>query len=290
MFDSLWQVLPRDEAGEGPAVVLLHAGIADRTMWSEHLEPLAEAGFRALALDLSGFGEASPLSDEQAPWLDVLATMDALGLHEAVLVGNSFGGAVALRVALVAPDRVSGLALISAPAPGISPGPELRAALEAEREALGRGDLDEAVAAVVEAWTLPDAPTELLERIATMQRRAYEHQAEGSTGAWLSAEGSEAEEPGEAGSGGSEAEAGDATGPADPLGEDPQLLGSVRVRTLVTVGEHDRPEFLRAAGVLTQHLPDARLQVIAGAGHLAPLEAPEAFREILLAFLREGQD
>jgi pimeloyl-ACP methyl ester carboxylesterase len=68
-----------DHAGAGPAVVFLHAGVADRTMWAELLEPLAEARFRAIAMDLPGFGEAPPAVLEDAPWLDVLETMDALG-------------------------------------------------------------------------------------------------------------------------------------------------------------------------------------------------------------------
>lgn len=50
--------LPHDDVGAGPALVLLHAGVADRRIWSEHLQPLAGAGFRALALDLPGFGDA----------------------------------------------------------------------------------------------------------------------------------------------------------------------------------------------------------------------------------------
>ena len=45
-------MLPFDEIGSGPVIVLLHAGIADRTMWREHLAPLADAGYRALALDM----------------------------------------------------------------------------------------------------------------------------------------------------------------------------------------------------------------------------------------------
>src|SRR3954468_21623634 len=56
-------------------------------MWSEHLDPLARAGHRAIALDLPGFGDA-PLPVEQAPWRDVLATLDALGVGEAALVGT----------------------------------------------------------------------------------------------------------------------------------------------------------------------------------------------------------
>src|SRR5206468_12752513 len=87
-------MLPHDEAGSGPAVVLLHAGVADRTMWSEHLERLADAGYRAVAVDLPGLGAARVTPGEQAPWADVLRTMDELSIERAALVGNSFGGAV----------------------------------------------------------------------------------------------------------------------------------------------------------------------------------------------------
>src|SRR5438105_809089 len=108
-------MLPLDDVGSGRALVLLHAGVADRSMWSEHLAPLAEAGFRVLALDLPGFGEAPASSVEDAPWKDVLETLDAVGLPRAAVVGNSFGGAVALRVAALAPEIVDGLVLVSTP-------------------------------------------------------------------------------------------------------------------------------------------------------------------------------
>lgn len=260
MFESVWQILPYDEAGSGPPIVLLHAGIADRTMWREHLQPLAQAGYRAVAMDLSGFGEAAVAAGEQAPWIDVLATMDTLGIHEALLVGNSFGGAVALRTAVVAPERVSALALISAPAPGIDASPELEAAWDAEERALERGDVDAAVATVVETWTLPDAPQMLRDRVADMQRRSYEQQAD----------------------------ADDVTQAVDPLEEDPDALARLEMPTLVAAGEHDKPDFTEGAQALAARLPNARLELIAGAGHLAPLETPEAFRELLLAFLGEA--
>src|ERR1700755_1340973 len=51
-------MLPLDEAGTGSPLVLLHAGIADRSMWSAHLDPLAAAGYRVIAPDLPGFGES----------------------------------------------------------------------------------------------------------------------------------------------------------------------------------------------------------------------------------------
>src|SRR5689334_13697710 len=114
-------MLPYDEAGEGPAVVLLHAGVADRRMWRDQLEPIAAAGYHVIAPDLPGFGDAPVPPGEQAPGMDVLATIDAAGIDRAALVGCSFGGAVALRVAAVAPERVWALALISAPPPDLEP-------------------------------------------------------------------------------------------------------------------------------------------------------------------------
>jgi 3-oxoadipate enol-lactonase len=104
-------VLPHDELGSGPALVLLHAGVADRSMWADHLRPLADAGYRAVAPELPGFGEVPLPEGKYAPWADVLRTMDELAIERAALVGNSFGADVALRVALVAPDRVSALVL-----------------------------------------------------------------------------------------------------------------------------------------------------------------------------------
>ncbi len=250
-------VLAHEELGSGPPLVLLHAGVADRTMWADHLEPLANAGARVVALDLPGFGQSPAAIGVQCEWTDVLETMDQLAIDRATLVGNSFGGAVALRVALVAPERVSALALVSAPAPGLEPSPELEAVWEAEEEALGRGDTEAAVRAIVDAWTLPDAPQDLRDRVAEMQRRAFALQ-----------------------------DGAEATAAPDPLDEDPDAVGRIDIPALVAVGERDKPDFLEGALALTRALPQARHVVIAGAGHLAPLETPDAFRELLLDFLR----
>jgi pimeloyl-ACP methyl ester carboxylesterase len=240
--------LPCDDVGAGPAIVLLHAGVADRTMWAEHLQPLADEGRRVVAMDLPGFGEA-PEPPLLAPWDDVLETMDALGVERATLAGNSFGANVALRVAAVAPERVAGLVLVSASGRQQDPSPRLQAAWDAEEAALERDDVEAAVAAVVDAWTLPDAPAALRDRVAAMQRRAFETQLA-------------AGEPEEA---------------PDPL--EGRRLEPLPV--VIAVGEHDMPDFHAAADEWAAELPDARRVTIAGAGHLAPLEQPEAFRELL---------
>ena len=255
-------MLPLDEKGSGEAVMLLHAGVADRTMWSDHLDWLAAAGFRAIAVDLPGFGEAPIEPGPQAPWEDVLRTLSELGVSQAVLVGNSFGGAVALRAAAVAPAAASKLALISSPPLDLDPSPALAAAWQAEEGALQRGDIDGAVAAVVNAWLLPTAPPDLRERVARMQRRAFELQRAAP----------EAEEA------------------PDPLASHPEVLSELRVPALAAAGEHDLPDFKQAAEQLAERLPNARSTEILNAGHLAPLEAPVEFRELLLGFLRPAAE
>jgi pimeloyl-ACP methyl ester carboxylesterase len=237
----------------GMPVVLLHAGVVDRRMWGEHLPAIAGAGHRVIAMDLPGFGEAA-VGQEQAPWTDVLETMDALDVDIAALVGNSLGGAVALRVAVISPGRVTALALLSAPPVAqLEPSPELQAAWDREESALERGDIDAAVDAVVEAWTLPDAPSALRDRVATMQRRAFELQA---------AAGAPSEVP-------------------DPIDEPAIALARLAIPALVAVGEFDMSDFHAAAESLTQLLPSVRLTVIAeqppcaaGAARRVPGAAP----------------
>ena len=252
-------VLPHDDVGAGPAVVLLHAGIADRTMWAEHLRPIAEAGYRVVAMDLPGFGDAPP-SPDWAEWSDVVQTMDELSIERAALVGNSFGGNVALRVAALIPERITALVLVSARPPGAEPSTELQAAWDAEESALERGDVDSAIEAVLAAWLRADAAPALRERVAAMQRRAFETQ--------LAADDPETE-------------------PEDPVDADPDSLERLDIPALVTAGEFDMPDFLLGAEELTRRLRHARHVVIAGAGHIAPLEQPETFRELLVGFLRE---
>jgi pimeloyl-ACP methyl ester carboxylesterase len=245
--------LPHDQIGDGPAVILLHAGVADRAMWADQLEPISRAGYRVVAPDMPGFGEAPPVAGP--PFMEVLATMDALGLERATLVGNSFGGFIAVCAALTAPARIDGLMLVSAPPPQLAPSPALAAAWAAEAAALERGDIDGALASVVVAWTLPDAPATLRRYITASQRRTLTR-------------------------GDAEVEW------DDPLEGDPEVLRTLRIPTLALAGEHEFPDFVDGARWYAETLPDATHAVILGAGHLAPLETPDAFRRLLLDFLR----
>ena len=108
-------------AGNGPLVLGLH-GWSQRNgwhTWEPLMAPLAGAGFRVVSVDLPGWGQTPPpasgkLTTEGAIAL-VSALVDALEAERATLMGKSWGGGVALQVALAEPARVEKL-ILTAPA------------------------------------------------------------------------------------------------------------------------------------------------------------------------------
>src|ERR1700733_15349177 len=106
------------EAGSGSPVVLIHGsgpGVTAYANWRLVLPVLAER-FRVLAPDMAGFGfsERPEKADYGVDlWVEQLVGfLDALGIERASVVGNSFGGAIALRLAAHHPDRVGKLVLM----------------------------------------------------------------------------------------------------------------------------------------------------------------------------------
>ncbi len=105
-------------APNAPALVLLHGYCSSSYTWKDVAEPLATAGYRVIAPDLKGFGFSEKPADRRYHVQDhaqlVIGLLDRLGIEAPTLVGNSFGGAVALSCALMWSTRVSALVLIDA--------------------------------------------------------------------------------------------------------------------------------------------------------------------------------
>ena len=108
------------DAGDenGPALILIHGFISSTLIWRDVFLPLADAGFRVIAIDLPGYGysdkpaDARYTIDSQAH--AVVSLMDQLGLDTATIVGASYGGAIAATIALDYPERVEKLVLVGA--------------------------------------------------------------------------------------------------------------------------------------------------------------------------------
>jgi len=106
------------EAGQGDAVIPVHGsgpGVTAYSNWRLVIPALAEY-FRVLAPDMVGFGyteRPEGIRYGVQTWADqVIGLMDTLGVPRAHLIGNSFGGAIGLRIATQHPDRVGKLVLM----------------------------------------------------------------------------------------------------------------------------------------------------------------------------------
>lgn len=246
-----------DVTGSGPAVCLLHSGVTDSRAWDGQVTRLAPS-YTVVRYDIRGFG-GSPLRSGPLSHLDDLRELlDELGVEAATLVGNSFGGRIALEFALEHPARVTKLVLVAAALRDYGWSDEMRNFAEAEEEAMDRGDVDAAVELNLEMWALPH----VREQVRPMTRTALEVQQ----AAYESDSPPESEPP------------------LDP----PALsrLGELRGQTLVVVGDRDIGDFQDLAELFAREIPDARLEVVEGAGHLPSLERADDFDRLLLEFLR----
>lgn len=252
--------LAYDLTGDGPPVVLLHAGIVDRRMWDSVVPLLADA-YRMLRYDARGFGESSrPPDGEFARWEDLFAVMDAAGVEHAHLVGVSQGAETALDAALVGPTRVDHLVLVGAGMRGWNFREELNERWQAEVAAWERGDLDGCAEESIRTWF--DGPSRSSDDVdATARRQAWEMQRLA-----IDLENDDA----------------NAHGPQPPSAE---RLAEVAAPTLVAVGELDQPDMVAIAQKLAAEIPGARHEVLPGVAHLPPMERPAEFASLVRGFL-----
>ncbi len=246
-------------AGEGPTLVLGHSFLCSGAMWEPQLGPLS-AENRVVNVDSRGHGASGRIA---APFTlydlveDVLAVLDHLGVERAVWAGLSIGGMVALRAALGAPARVSGLIL--ADTDGGSEGPWNRLK-HASLAWLVRGlgirpvlpQLARLMFGATTRRTRPDLVRQWVDRFARADVR--------SALLTLAA----------------------LDGRDDLLPE----LPSIRVPALVLVGAEDRSLPRERSRRIARALPQARFVEVPRAGHLSSLEQPAAVTAAMLEFLR----
>jgi pimeloyl-ACP methyl ester carboxylesterase len=246
-----------ERVGEGPLLVCVHGAAEDGRVWRPQLAALADE-FTVVAWDEPGAGRSSdvPAGFGLADYANCLAGLiEALALGPAHIAGLSWGGAVVQELYRHHPELVATLILVDTYAgwKGSLPEEEVRARVAGARRML---------AAPAEAFdpTLPglfagDPPAEsraLLEEIAAAVRPE-------SLRAQLSVM--------------AEADLRD-------------LLDRIAVPTLLIWGELDARSPLRVARQFEQAIPDAKLVVIPGAGHVSHLERPEQFNEAVRKFCR----
>lgn len=246
-------------AGEGAALVLVHAGIADRRMWEGQFQALAQH-YRVIRYDRRGFGKTAMVAGVYSHHQDLADLLGFLGLERVLLLGCSQGGKTILDFALEHPERAEALVLVASALGGFTfagQAPRQGPALEA---AEAQGDLARVNELELQIWV--DGPQRTPEQVAPKVRALVREMNLIALSA-----------------------------PSD-LGDEQPLepaavhrLGEIRAPTLVVVGELDTPRTLAAAERLAAQIAGARQVTMPGTAHLPNLEKPELFNRQVLAFL-----
>jgi pimeloyl-ACP methyl ester carboxylesterase len=244
-------------AGEGPPLVLAHGAAVDSRMWRPQLVALADE-FSVVAWDEPGAGRSSdvPAGFALADYANCLAALvRALDLGPAHLAGLSWGGTVAQELYRQHPELVATLVLVDTYAgwKGSLPAEEVRARVEGVRQMVAAADhlFDPTLPGLFAC----DPPPEL---VRLMEAMAADVRPESmSTALEVMAE-------------------------ADLR----DLLPRIAVPTLLVWGELDARSPLSVARQFEDAIPDAKLVVIPGAGHVSNLEAPELFNDVVRGFCR----
>ncbi|MGH3207190.1 MAG: alpha/beta fold hydrolase [Trebonia sp.] len=275
---ALPAVAPPADPSDPPAMpgvhelVLLHGQPGSPADWQAVIERLPPQ-LRALAGDRAGYGTSDlPAGGFTANAQAVLDDLDARGVPNAVLVGHSWGGGVALRAASLAPDRVRAVVLLAGvgpdcatgldwllAAPGIGALSSLlafrwtpwiaRARLAWLRRRYGR-PLYPGESASLQVWGQPDGPRWPLWRTFLIEQRALLRE----------------------------------------LGELEAAAESIRVPVLLIADPADHVVPVKTSHRLAEMLPDSRLLLLAGVGHHLPRRAPRAVADAITAFLAAIDD
>ncbi|MGD1207357.1 alpha/beta fold hydrolase [Mycobacterium seoulense] len=259
------------ETGTGPAVVLLHGGgpgASGLSNYARNIEPLAE-NFRVVVPDMPGYGRSGKGVDRRDPFGyladHIRGMLDELGIDSAHLVGNSYGGSCALRLALDTPYRVNKLVLMGPGGVGTS-----------------RGLPSEGLRSLL-AYYGGDGPS--LEKLRTFIRSYLVYDGDAVPDSLIESRYQASIDPEVI---------------ADPPLQRPsglrtlwrmdftrdRRLGSLSTPTLVIWGRDDKVNKPGGAEMLAERMPNADVLLAANTGHWVQWERAELFNAVTTAFLK----
>ena len=253
------------EAGSGPPVLLLHGsgpGVSAWANWRLTIPALAR-NYRVIAPDLVGFGCTERPGDIRyslQTWSNhVWSFLDALGIKQTSVVGNSLGGRIALDMAAQRPDRLHRMVLMGAPGIGMTFTDGLKALREYQPSEQNMRQLLLSYFAVDPAIITDDLVRTRYE--ASVAPGAFETYRD----MFFS--------PRHAGS---------------ELGITEQQVKSVTTRTLLVHGHQDKVVPVQVAWNMLRLLPDAELAVFDRCGHWTQIERADDFNDLVANFLGQA--
>lgn len=253
-----------EEAGEGPALVLLHAGVAVLRQWDPHVPAFAEQ-YRVIRYDTRGWGRSESEHVEFSNHGDLEQALDHLGVEKTHLLGTSRSGSIALNFTVTHPERVTSLIAVAGGGVGepdlapedVAVGEALEKATEEALEAK-----DWARLADLETAFWGDGPGQPVGRLeASIRDQMHD---------WILTTYAAEKEEG-------------IPQRLDPPADD--RLDQLTMPLLVVIGDLDEAYTNAASRNLAAAVPSARFEVFEGAAHMLNLEQPERFTRLVLEFL-----
>lgn len=240
----------------GPTVVCTHGVTLDHGTYAAQVPALREAGHRVITWDLRGHGLSRPRGDDfniRVSADDLHALLNALGIETAVLVGQSFGGAVIQAYQRLYPRRVIGLMLVGTPELGDRPPWHQRLSMPT-RPLILRLWPERHLRSVIPGFMSkrPEVQAYVAQATRALSRADFVAVTEAALESFFGYE--------------------RGSGPLPP--------------TLVTHGDGETAWLARMMQAWASRSPQVTCEAIAGAGHLANQDNPQAFNQALLRFLQ----
>jgi pimeloyl-ACP methyl ester carboxylesterase len=248
-----------DDNGSGPALLLIHGFPLNRRMWRPQIAALAAAGYRVITPDLRGFGESDSTINHHTMDLfadDLVCLLDHLGIEHAVVGGMSMGGYVLLNLLERYRERVTAACfIVTRSGADDEAGKERRLILA--RDAMGNGP--RVVADFFANLLFAEGTALVMPKLA---KEVYD---------WMTR--------------------------INPLGlaggllamrerkDYTPLLAGFGLPALIIGAEQDKAVSAEHLQILAAGLPQCKLCLIPGAGHMVNMEQPVAFNNCLLDFL-----
>jgi 3-oxoadipate enol-lactonase len=243
------------QSGDGPPLFLFHSLLSDRGSFDAIVPELAKS-FRVIVPELPGFGRSQPVTGGLAAVADRIAEMirHAADGEAAIVLGNGYGGFVALQMAIRHPGIATKLVLADCGAAFSAPGREAFRNMAAASKAKGLSAITDVAMRRLFAPEYQAAHPDLMQgrREAFLRTDPEVFRA-----------------------------ACDALAALDLRPE----LGKVQVPVLVLVGERDEATPPPMSHELAAGLPQARLEIIPGCAHVPQLQSPRLFLDVIADFL-----
>jgi len=247
-----------EECGQGPPLILIHAGALDCRMWDQQFVEFA-AQYRVIRYDTRNHGKSRTEIVQYSHPDDLARLMDSLHIGRAILVGLSMGGYIAIDFALKYPARVNALITVSSGITGYNfRDPQI---LEYNAKLKTAETYEEAVEYILRQWC--DGPFRTPDQVDSLVRNKVKNMYSDFFQNFQ-------------------------RGLKENRSDPPAIgrLAEIKKPILTIVGDLDQPGILEIAAMIEKQVPGTQKSVIKGAAHMVNLEKPDEFNATVLKFLR----